>query len=144
MLALCLGLFACSKEPSIEQQIIAVLETMEEDAEAGQFMDFMKHVAKDFQGQQGALERQDFLRFLLLQINEHRRVQATFFPINVASTPTLTGEPEATATFRLLLTGGEGLLPESGQIFNVRTGWLKDGGRWLLVAADWETPQAEG
>ncbi len=147
--ALCLGalvlslmLSACSKEPSVEQQIIASLETMEADAEAGRFMDFMKHIAKDFQGQQGALGRQDFQRFMMLQINEHRRVQATFFPIKVVGTPALVGEPEATATFRLLVTGGAGFLPESGQLYNVSTGWVREGGHWLLLSADWEATQA--
>lgn len=142
-LSLCLLLSACSKEPSIEQQIIASLETMEEDAEAGRFRDFMKHIAPDFKGQQGTLDRQDFQRFMLLQVNEHRRVQATFFPIKVVGTPAVAGEPEATATFRLLVTGGQGFLPESGQLFNVSTGWVREGGRWLLLSADWEATQAK-
>lgn len=139
VLALSLVLTACGKEPSIEQQIIASLETMEADAEEGRFMDFMTHVAQDFKGQQGALNRQDFQRFMVLQINKTRRVYATFLPIKVIGIPAMVGEPEAKATFRLLLTGGEGLLPERGQLFDVSTAWVREGGDWLLLSADWET-----
>jgi len=141
ILAMSLMLSACGKEPSVEQQIIASLESMEADAEEGRFMDFMKHIAKDFKGQQGALGRQDFQRFMMLQINENRRVHANFFPIQVIGKPESVGEPEATATFRLLVTGGEGLLPERGQLFDVSTGWIRQGGQWLLLNADWEAAE---
>ena len=134
-------LSACGKEPSVEQQVIASLETMEADAEEGHFVDFMSHVAKNFKGQQGQLGRQDFQRFMMLQINKNRRVYATFFPIKVIGTPALEGEPEATATFRLLVTGGEGFLPERGQLFDVSTSWVREGGDWLLLGADWEAAQ---
>lgn len=138
-----LMLSACGNEPSVEQQIIASLESMEADAEEGRFMDFMNHIAKNFKGQKGTLTRQDFQRFMLLQINESRRVKANFFPINVVGTPELVGEPKATARFKLLVTGGEVFLPDSGQLLDVSTGWVKEGGEWLLLSADWETAQIE-
>ena len=131
-------LAACGKEPTVEQQVIATLESMEAAAEEGRPFDFMGHVAKDFKGQQGGLERVGFQRFMLMQMNENRRMQATFFPIQVVGVPELAGEPKAKANFRLLVTGGSGLLPERGQLFDVKTDWVREGGDWLLYRADWE------
>lgn len=41
--------------------------------------------------------------------------------------------------FTAALTGGSGgLLPESGQIYEVETGWRLDDGEWRLIQADWK------
>lgn len=45
------------------------------------------------------------------------------------------------AHFRILVTGGAGLLPESGQLYEVETGWIRDGGDWLLDKAEWQPVQ---
>ena len=127
-------LTACAGSLTVEQQIIATLRDMEVAAEAGEHFEFMKYVADDFQGQLGSMDRQGFHRFMIFQINQHRRLQAQFFPIHVKET----GEDRATANFSLLVTGGGGLLPESGRVFEVDTEWFKDGGDWLLSRADWE------
>lgn len=143
MIVLSLVLPSCGKPPTVEQQIIAKLETMESDAEDGRYVDFMKHIARDFKGQQGALTRQDFQRFMLLQINESRRVQANFFPIRVVASSESIDAREASARFRMLVTGGEGFLPDRGQLLDVSTGWVRDDGDWLLRSANWEAAQIE-
>ena len=129
-----LVLAGCAEKLSVEQQIIATLRTMEADAEAGNHLDFMANIADAFKGQQGSLDRREFHRFMIYQINQHRRLQAQFFPIYV----TATGEGMASAHFKILVTGGAGLLPESGQLFEVESRWIRDGGDWLLSGADWE------
>ena len=141
MTRICLGavlaglLFtACSESLTVEQQVIATLRSMETAAEAGEHLDFMTHVADGFQGQHGDMDRYAFHRFMIFQINQHRRLQGQFFPIHVKET----GVDQATANFSLLVTGGGGLLPESGRVFEVGTAWRKDGGNWLLTRADWE------
>ena len=127
-------LSACGDELSVEQQIIATLRNMEYAAEEGQHLEFMTYVAESFGGQQGSMDRREFHRFMIFQINRNRRLQAQFFPIFV----TETAEDSASAQFRILVTGGAGLLPESGQLFEVETSWLRDGGGWDLTEADWE------
>jgi len=134
MVLIGLLLAACSENLTVEQQIIATLRNMEVAAESGEHFDFMTYVADDFQGQLGSMDRSGFHRFMIFQLNQHRRLQAQFFPIHV----TETGENLATANFSLLVTGGGGLLPESGQVFEVVTDWFKDDGDWLLTRADWE------
>jgi len=127
-------LTACGNEFTVEQQVIATLRNMEYAAEEGQHLEFMTYVADSFGAQQGSMDRREFHRFMIFQINQNRRLQAQFFPIFV----TETGEGTASAYFRILVTGGAGLLPESGQLFEVETSWLRDGGDWDLTEADWE------
>ncbi len=130
-------LIGCGDKRSVEQQIIATLEVMEEAAEQGQHFEFMGHVADSFGGQYGTMDRRAFHRFMIFQINQNRRLHAQFFPIRVRET----GDKLASAHFRILVTGGSGLLPERGQLFDVETQWLRDGSDWLLEKADWEAVQ---
>lgn len=127
-------LAACDEELTVEQQIIATLRNMEYAAEEGQHLEFMSYIADTFEGQQGSMDRREFHRFMIFQINQHRRLQAQFFPIYV----TETGEDTASAYFKILVTGGAGLVPDSGQLFEVETHWLRDGGGWSLNEADWK------
>ena len=129
-----MALASCGEKLTVEQQVIATLRNMESAAEEGRHLDFMANVADDFSAQQGSMGRLEFHRFMIFQINQHRRLQAQFFPIYVAET----GADSASAHFKLLVTGGAGLLPESGQLFEVETEWSRDGGDWLLRRADWE------
>ena len=134
-------LSACGKAPTVQQQIVASLEAMETAAEEGRPLDLMGHVSKQFKGQQGGMQRADFQRYMLLQLNKNRRMYANFFPITVTVTPDVVGAPEATARFRLLVTGGNGLLPDQGRLFDVQTNWIREGGDWMLIGADWKVAQ---
>lgn len=127
-------LAGCGKELSVEQQIIATLRNMEVAAEEGEHFDFMNYIAESFKGQQGSMDRREFHRFMIFQINQNRRLQAKFFPIFVKET----GEDQASAHFKILVTGGGGLLPERGQIFEVDTAWIRPSGDWLLDNANWK------
>ena len=127
-------LAGCGKELSVEQQIIATLRNMEVAAEEGEHFAFMEYLADSFKGQQGSMDRRDFHRFMIFQINQNRRLQAQFFPIFVKET----GEGQASANFKILITGGGGLLPERGQIFEVDTAWIRADGDWLLDNANWK------
>jgi hypothetical protein len=125
---------ACGEKLTVEQQVIATLRNMEAAAEDGRHLDFIENISDSFSSQQGSMDRREFHRFMIFQINQHRRLQAQFFPIYVSET----GKNTASAHFKLLVTGGAGLLPESGQLFEVETAWLRSGGDWLLNSADWE------
>jgi hypothetical protein len=127
-------LAGCREELSVEQQVIASLEHMEQSAEEGRHLDFMSYVADDFSGQYGGMDRREFHRFMIFQMSENRRLHAQFFPIHVKET----GEGQASAHFNILVTGGGGLLPDRGQLFEVETDWSRDGNDWLLSKADWE------
>ena len=127
-------LAACGEELSIDQQIIATIRNMETAAEEGEHFEFISYVTDSFRAQQGTMDRREFHRFMIFQINQNRRLQAQFFPIYVKET----GEDMASAHFRILVTGGGGLLPDRGQLFDVETHWLRDGSDWKLDKADWK------
>lgn len=124
----------CSSEPTVEQQVIAVIREMESRVEAAERRAFIAHVAMDFTGQGGTMNRDELNAMVLLQLNQHRRLQAQLGPIAV----TPTGPDTADASFHVLLTGGTGWLPESGQAFQVNTHWVDRGDDWQLAAAEWE------
>ena len=125
---------SCSDELTLEQQIIAAVTQMEALAEDGDRRGFMDMVAGDFSGQLGSLSKDEFRRFMVIQWNEYRRLQAQLFPIHVREL----GPGKAAADFKALITGGPGLLPDSGQVYNIRTRWTLLDGEWLLESADWD------
>jgi len=133
-LTLLLLLTACSEKLSVEQHIISNLRAMETAAEQGEHFEFMNYVADSFKGQYASMDRRGFHRFMIFQLNHKRRLHAQFFPIRVQEIDT----ERASAQFKLLVTGGAGLLPDSGQLFDVKTNWILDGNEWLLDQADWE------
>jgi hypothetical protein len=130
-------LCGCDKELSVEQHIIASLRNMEAAAEQGEHFEFMGFVSESFSAQYSSMDRRAFHRFMIFQINQNRRLQAQFFPINVQQI----NERLASARFNLLVTGGSGLLPESGQLFDVETHWALEGSEWMLTKADWDVAQ---
>src|SRR5210317_938171 len=93
---------ACGDDLSLEQQIIATLRVMEEAAENGEHFEFIGYVSDSFKGQQGSMDRREFHRFMIYQLNQKRRLQAQFFPIHVQES----GPDNASANFRVLVTGG--------------------------------------
>lgn len=130
-------LSGCSEKLSVEQQVIATIRNMEYAAEEGLHLEFMGYVADSFGAQHGSMDRREFHRFMIFQINQNRRLRAQLFPVFVKET----GEATASAHFRVLVTGGAGLLPENGQLFEVETQWLREGNDWLLLQAGWEAVQ---
>lgn len=93
----------------------------------------MRPVAEDFIGSHG-LDRDGLHRVVRLQFLRHASVGAHMGPLDIE----LFGE-RARVRFTVVLTGGAGgLLPESGQIYDVDTGWRLDDGQWRLISAAWQ------
>ena len=127
------GLASCSQPLTVEQRIIASIREMEAKIETGERRSFMEHIAEDFTGQGGALNRDQVRAIVIFQLNRHQRLQAQLFPIHVAES----GENTATATFRALVTGGPNWIPESGQVFDFETHWRLVDDEWYLYKASW-------
>ena len=140
MLLSVLLLSGCGESLTVEQQVIATLRNMEAAAENGEHFEFMGYVADTFDAQNGEMDRRAFHRFMIFQMNQHRRLRSQLFPIRVNE---ISAEL-ANAEFRVLVTGGGGLLPESGQLFDVVTQWVREGGDWMLNRAQWEAVYLPG
>ena len=135
-----LGLGGCASELSLEQQIVATLESMEAQVEAGERRAFMGSVATDFRGQGGELNHDQLNGLLLYQLRRYQRVHAQLLAVSVQPA----GLDEASASFQVLLTGGDGLLPENGQLYQVSSLWRFHDDKWLLQSAQWEPARMIG
>jgi hypothetical protein len=124
---------ACSPPLTVSQQVIAAIREMETRIENGERRPFMSHVAEDFNGQNGKLNRQELQRLVMYQLNRHQRLHAQLFPISV----TETSEEAASAKFRALITGGPGWIPDQGQLYDFETLWRYQDGEWKLTSANW-------
>ena len=126
------GLASCDKPLTVEQRIIATIRNMEAQIEEGERAAFMKHIAPDFTAQNDAMNRDQVRAFVIFQMNRHKNLSAQLFPIRVTG-----AGDSATAHFKALVTGGPGLLPESGQVFEFETHWRLVDDEWLLQTANW-------
>jgi len=138
-LLLLAGLFACSDTLTVEQQIIATIREMEAKIEAGERRRFLKHIADDFTGQDGAMTREQVRALVVFQLNRHKRLNAQLFPIHVRES----GENSAVANFRALVTGGPNWIPDSGRVYEFETHWRLVDEQWLLAAASWTPVELE-
>ncbi len=131
--ALALALAGCARPPP-EQALREAIAGMQAAAEARDAAAVVEPVAEDFAGP-GGLDRDGLRRMLALRFLANQRVGMTLGPLAV----TLHGEDRAEVAFTAATTGGSGgLLPETGRVHQVRTGWRRDGGDWRLVSADWD------
>jgi hypothetical protein len=109
------GLAACSR-PDPERQIRAAIGEMEAAIKARHNGDFMSHVTDDFQRPGQGLDRAGLRQLFTGLVLRY---------------------PTATARLTVLATGGQGVLPEAGQAWEVNTDWRLEGSQWKLFAADW-------
>ena len=130
-LVLLLG--ACSvsdREQQLRQQISALQEAIDR-RDVG---DVEALLAEDFVGNEG-MDRRGARQLAAAVFLRHRDVGAKVGPVSVE----LRGETDALARFSVLATGGSGgLLPESGQLYQVETGWRLVEGEWKLLSASWK------
>ena len=112
---------------------------MEARVEAGERRPFMNYVHENFSGNRGSMNRDGLNALFIYQINRYQKLNVQLFPIHV----TESGEGLAEARFRALVTGGPNWLPESGQLYDVETGWALQGSDWLLVSASWKAVPLE-
>ena len=132
-LVLLLLLGACSR-PSDEDQIRAAISQMQQAIEAGKPADFMRHVADDFTGDNGALDKQGLHNLLRAQVLTHARIGISLVSQDVE----LQGD-RATVKVAVTMTGGSGRwLPERGSMQQIESGWRRQDGDWLCFNAQWQ------
>ena len=124
---------ACSRTPP-EQAVRDRIEALQSAVDARDAGAVEEMLAPDFIGNDG-LDRQGARRLAAAMFLQFRDVSAKLGPATVE----LRGKRDAVARFSVLATGGSGgLLPESGQVYQVETGWRLVDGDWLLLSASWE------
>ena len=128
-----LALAACGRdtpEQAVRKQVDAMQAAIDA-RDAGAVHDLM---AADFVGNDG-MDRRAARQLAAAVFLRHRNVNAKVGPVDVE----LRGESDAIARFSVLATGGSGgLLPDSGQVYQVETGWRLVDGEWKLLNASWK------
>jgi hypothetical protein len=128
----CAFLFAgCARTPPEEQlrDTIGEAQAVIEQRNMSALEDIL---ADDFIGP-GGLDRGGARRMAQAIFLRYRDVGLTLGPLDVD-----VREQHATVRFTAALTGGAGMLPDSGQVYDVATGWRLDNGEWRLVNANWK------
>ena len=117
-----------------EQAVRAQLAALQAAMDARDATAVRDLLATDFIGEQG-LEKRGAHQLAAGLFLRYREVSAKIGPIQVE----VLDPSNAIARFNLLATGGSGgLLPDSGQVFAVETGWQYIVGHWLLRNASWK------
>jgi hypothetical protein len=125
-------LAGCGKddpEQAVRQQVEAMQVAIDaRDADAVEDL-----LAQDFIGNDG-MDRRGLKQLAAAVFLRHREVAAKVGPVTVE----LRGDTDAVARFGVLATGSSGgFLPESGQAYQVETGWRLVDGEWVLINASW-------
>ncbi|HSD16165.1 MAG TPA: nuclear transport factor 2 family protein [Thermomonas sp.] len=125
-------LAACAKDDP-EQAVRRQVEAMQAAIDARDAGDVEDLLAQDFVGNDG-MDRRAIRQLAAGIFLRHREVTANVGPVSVE----LRGETDAIARFSVLATGGSGgFLPDSGQVYQVETGWRLVDGEWKLLNASW-------
>ena len=128
-----LAMAACGRdtpEQAVRKQVDAMQAAIDA-RDAGAVHDLM---AADFVGNDG-MDRRAARQLAAAVFLRHRNVNAKVGPVDVE----LRGESDAIARFSVLATSGSGgLLPDSGQVYQVETGWRLVNGEWKLLNASWK------
>ena len=127
-----LQLVACAKDDP-EQAVRAQVNAMQiaiDARNAGAVEDLL---AQDFVGNEG-MDRRAIRQLAAAVFLRHREVAAKVGPVSVE----LRGSTDAVARFSVIASGGSGgFLPESGQVYQVESGWQLIDGEWKLLNASW-------
>lgn len=122
---------ACSRhapEEALRERVAGLQESIERrDAS-----EVSGALAEDFIGP-GGLDRHGARRLAQATFLRYRNVGLEIGPLDVE----LKGDG-ATVRFTAMLRGGEGMLPQDARLYDVRTGWRREGDDWELVNASWQ------
>ena len=134
IVAFSLVLAGCVEQSSDEQQIRDHLDAMTVALEEDHVRDFMRPIAEDFIAETGGLNR----NALMLLVRRERMAREEVNIQRVNTEVEIVTDNRAIATFQAIGTGGTGLIPDEGQLWNVETGWRKQDDEWRMISASWE------
>lgn len=132
LLMVILALAGCSRMPP-EERLRASIDGLQHAVEQHDGSALQKAIAEDFIGPDG-LDRDGARRMAQMMFLRYRDVGVNLGPLDIELR-----DQHATVRFTAALTGGAGVLPESGQLYDVETGWRLEEGEWRLVNADWKS-----
>ncbi|AIF47908.1 hypothetical protein [Dyella japonica] len=130
-LLLVAGLSACHRTPD-ESRVRLGIEKAEHAAEQANASALGDVLSDDFNGNHDEMERRRLLDLLRAASFRGETIHALTGPIEV--------EPHGdryVARFTVTLTSGGRMLPSNIGVYQVETGWRKDGREWRCYSATW-------
>jgi hypothetical protein len=131
MIMMLLVLNACTKTPP-EQALRKTIDEMQQAGAQKDIQGLMNSFADDFAGSEG-MSRDEFRRNVSLIWLRHKDIGIQTGLMEVALL-----DDRATVNFTVALSGGQGLIPDQGQIYQVQTGWRLENDEWKLISATWK------
>lgn len=137
-LALWLALFlqGCESPPDqtlVKQHIRTIAEALEEK-KSSTVLDF---IDDDFLSAEGK-DKKWAKQMLTFHSLRNQNISASITQLSVTADDQF--DDVLHSDFTVLLTGGQGLLPERGQVYRVKIWWRKKSGDWLITRAEWDKP----
>jgi hypothetical protein len=132
LLLLAAVLAACARTPP-EEKLRVTVAGLQAAIEKHDGSAVNEVLADDFIGPEG-LNRDGARRMAQAMFLRYRDVGVTLGPLDVE-----VRQEHATVRFTAALTGGAGVLPDSGQVYDVETGWRMEDDDWRLVNASWKS-----
>lgn len=122
---------ACARTPP-EQALRDTIAQLQRDIGARDADAVTSVLAEDFVGNEG-MDRRGARQLAAGTFLRYREVGAKLGPLQVE----MRGDRHATVRFTAAISGGAGLVPQDGQVYQVITGWRLVDGDWMLTSADW-------
>lgn len=133
LIVLAVLLSACGRTPP-EQALRNRIDALQQAIESRDGADVRDALADDFIGPDG-LDRDGARRLAQGLFLRNQQIGVVLGPLDVEMQ-----QDHATVHCTAALTGGSGgLLPDSGQLYDVTTGWRLEDGDWNLTSIAWSS-----
>ena len=129
-----LVLTCCSAQLPPAQALRNTIDSIEVAIEQRDNGALRDHFANDFIGPDG-LDVDGARRLARVMFLRHQNIGVVLGPLEISML-----EDHATVHCTAALTGGSGgLLPDSGQLYDVTSGWRLQDGEWRMTSIDWKS-----
>jgi hypothetical protein len=134
-----LWLSGCARTPP-EAAIGEAVEAIDTALDAQDNAGVRRWLAEDFRGGPAGtadpLDKAGVQRLLAGYFLRYRHIGVVVSGLTV--TPLAHDDTQAWSEAKVLLTGAEGLIPDTGRLYTVRGLWQRDGDDWALRELTWE------
>lgn len=122
----------CSRS-NPQAELEAAVRRLQDGLEARSAGAVLDQLSPDFRAQ-SSLDREWAKRTMTLMFLQNADVKV----VALAQKSRLNGETSGETEAQVLLTGGQGLLPERASPYSVKLQWRREGRQWRLASLEWE------
>jgi hypothetical protein len=132
VLLLAVALAGCARSDP-ERELRATVDKMARALEDKRAADFLEHVSQDFTRESGAFGKDEARRMIAAALLRNEKITLAVAVTDI----NLLGADAANVRIRVVATGGSGLLPERGQVWDFTSAWRRERGTWRVFNAEW-------